>query len=151
MAFKLQREDGEIKEYPTVYGDGYNGIDPNPRRYVTKCGQEWILDPGIRGGCNHLDCAIHMAENESRSSFMASVAFIIFPIGLILFMRDDPNFMLSAIISGGSAFAGFVILIHGFRTSRQLKELVEFREEGAIGGIKAHQIFEDIPFTKPDN
>ena len=151
MAFKLQKENGEIKEYSTVYGDGYNGVDTDPRRYVTKCGQEWRFDPGIGRGCNHLECAIHMAENESSSSFMASVAFIIFAIGLILFMRDDPNFMLFAMISGTSALVGFVILIHGFRTSRQLKELVEFREEGAIGGMKAHQVFEDIPFTKPDN
>ena len=47
MAVKLQMEDGEFKEYPTVYVGGLIGGETHlPDKYVTKCGQVWRSDPG---------------------------------------------------------------------------------------------------------
>ncbi len=81
MAVKLQMEDGEFKEYPTVYVGGLIGGETHlPDKYVTKCGQVWRSDPGPGGGCSHLDCAIRLAEEQKRFGYLGFKFSIIFSI-----------------------------------------------------------------------
>jgi hypothetical protein len=66
MVVWLRTERGEIKEYQTVdelrtlCGE-YSTID----KWVgAKCGTEWYKEPTPQQECDHLECAIYLAEKK---------------------------------------------------------------------------------------
>lgn len=143
MAVRLRTAEGIIKEYQTArvlfvsYGDGFS-ID----KYVTKCGREW--KPGaIKQACDHLECAIYLAEQHKddfaeSSKFLIVLAFVVFMVGIRWPQQFDFNFILSGFI----ILLGFYFLFLGLRSGKRFKELTEYRDKGTINGIKARQIFE---------
>ena len=145
MVVRLQTEGGELKQYSTVYGEGLVGHEPgHPRKYVTKCGQEWKFNPGPRGGCHHLNCAIYLAEQQKRYGYGSFKLSVIFSIVLNLLMGHDFDLGLRLALSGFSVLVGFGFLISGLVGDVRFKELVEYRDKGTIDSMKARQIYEDL-------
>ncbi len=144
MAVRLQTEGGELKEYSTAYAEGAVGGESSlPEKYVTKSGQEWRSDPGPRGGCNHLNCAIYLVEQQKRYGYGGFKLSIIFYIVLTVLMTRDFDFGFWLLLSGFSTLAGIFFFISGFVADVRFKELVEYRDKGTIDSMKAWQIFED--------
>jgi hypothetical protein len=146
MAVWLQTEDDRIKEYRTVYGEGWNGGEPGfPEKYVTKCGQEWIIEPCPQGECYHLGCAIFLAKNQKDSGLKSSIFSIIFATGIMVLMRQDLGFAPTLILSGCSTLVAFAFLIRGLIAGKEFNELSEYMDKGTINGVNAWQIFEYLP------
>lgn len=72
MVVRLQTEDGKIKEYQTVDGGGGGEHDLHPAKYVSKCGREWRYECKPQEECDHLECAIAVAEHSEASCKSAS-------------------------------------------------------------------------------
>lgn len=144
MVFCLQTAEGRIKEYQTTrvlfvsYVEGFP-ID----RYATKCGREW--KPGEKDQeCDHLECAIYLAEQHSEDKRGASIILMVFAFAnIIIFGIEWPQLFDSAVIYSGLLILLAVwFLFSGLRSGKRLKELTEYRDKGTINGIKAWQIFE---------
>jgi hypothetical protein len=135
MVLCLRLATGEIRKYRT----SYSGRGENPT-YHTKCGMRWPNLPEEHEECGHLDCALAAAEHDT--------------FDIILFLAVS----LIAIVWGGTRITGLVfedsriVLLVAFGSliltlmayafyhgSKQKNELIEFRDKGTIGGIKAEQ------------
>lgn len=144
MVFCLQTAEGRIKEYQTTqvlfvsYVEGFP-ID----KYVTKCGREW--KPGDKNQeCDHLECAIHLAEQDGEDLRGASGFLIVFAFAIIIIVsiRWPQSFDSAITVSGLMILLAFNFLFLGLRSKKRFKELTEYRDKGTINGIKAWQIFE---------
>ena len=103
MVVRLQIENGKIKEYKTVYGEGCTPVSLDYwdyAKWVTKCGKEWGKKPKPQDQCNHLECAIYIAEksvatkrNMPRAAAKAVVLFVISLIILLLTSRFSVKFI----------------------------------------------------------
>ena len=71
MVVRLQTAEGKIKTYETIEGTGEGEYGPD--KYIAKCGREWKEKPKPQDECDHLDCAIYLAETSTT-------------FGLVLFM-----------------------------------------------------------------
>jgi len=137
MAFMLQLENGEIKEYRTSFGMGT--IDPPSNgAHTTSCGMKWNDDPGKDKECNHFDCAISVSKDGRKRYGQLSGFIIIFGIIVILVgCRYDEiwvSFGLFEIILG--AMFGLPYLNYYIKN----QELEEFKNMGTINGIKAQEL-----------
>ncbi len=145
MVVRLQTAEGKIKEYETVEIIG--GGDYPIEKYVSKCGIEWKNKPKQNEECNHLDCAIYLAEKNKKHGLVIFMIFITFAaIMLILFGFERQEFYL--MLSGFYTLAAFAFLIWEIRAIRQFKNLTEYQDKSTINGIKATQISEDQEGTK---
>ena len=138
MTVKLKLETGEIKEYKTLcmdyWGEGYT-------EYKSECGIRWNSNsseprPSLDEGCDHLNCAIYASKYDNNKLKIISVITIVIFSSIFFLMGD-----------GDSAYA-VLIGIFGFSLSllenRDTKELNEFKTQGTVNGIRAHQIFETV-------
>lgn len=129
------RQKGETKEYRTSFGIGLIGYEPGyPEKYVTKCGMEWQNEPEPYEECNHLDCAMHLAEHNKKNGLFLVISFIVGGFVFILPAMGANAFLVS------STLPAFWFLYEVLRARKQLKELHEFKNNGTINGIKANQI-----------
>ena len=141
MVVRLQTAKGKIKKYETVYGVG--GGEYGYDKYAAGCGREWKNKPKENEECDHLDCAIYVAEEQKKAG----------PKGFVLMIATGGMMMIFAGGSLGFEFAlmalGFFILlavgclILGFSAETRLYELNEYKRKGTINGIRAWRIFDD--------
>jgi hypothetical protein len=153
MAVRLHTAKGEIKEYQTTqvlfvsYVEGFP-ID----KYATKCGREW--KPGAKNQeCDHLECAIYLAEQLNEDLPKASSFLMVFAFAIIIIVGIKwPQLLDSALMySGLMILLAFYFLFLGLRSEKRFKELTEYRNKGTINGIKALQIFGYSQLIKPNS
>jgi hypothetical protein len=139
MSVRLQTADGEIKEYDTVegvyMGEAYN---PQPSKWISNCGREWENEPKPYEECDHLECAIYLAEKSTTYSLV--VLTVIIGIHFIIIISTKMLTMTLIIVVILSILLASIITRLG--SWKKLNELNEFRDNGTIKGIKAWQIFE---------
>ncbi len=147
MAVQLQIAEGKIKKYKTVYevgnftGDLYYYTD----KWVANCGREWKDKPKEGEECDHLDCAIYLAEQQNDGGPKAFVFLIVIAIAMAILLyvidqRIELVYML--IFPGVITLVAFHILIVGIIAGKRFDELTEYRDKGTINGTKASQIFD---------
>jgi hypothetical protein len=147
MTVRLQTADGEIKEYPTARGVGClpRGDDYyDYEKWVTKCGKEWPKEPGLHQDCEHLECAIYLAECErcqkDGSFYLAAIAAIFLAISI---MAKNIIVLFSLMFFVVFALASIIHYGMGLKSEENFNELAEYRDKGTINGTKAFQIFKD--------
>jgi hypothetical protein len=147
MSVRLQTADGEIKEYTTTdikfvhVCEGPTLID----KYFTPCGLEWKDKPKPQEECNHLGCAIFLAEQSWKGGLVFSVGLIAIAFMGILAERTD--YARSLVCLSILLFA-FWVLISVIRARKRVEELTEYRNKGTIQCIKAWQILDDQEVAK---
>jgi len=135
MALSFRLATGETRKYRT----SYSGFGESST-YHTKCGMRWIDPPKPEEECEHLDCALAAAKHE----IFGSSLFLL--LSILIFASDNSK-TSKIIFEGGLGvlIAAFGILILAFvvwvfyRSCRDKRELIEFRDKGIIGGVKACQ------------
>jgi uncharacterized protein (DUF983 family) len=145
MAVRLQTADGKIKEYQTVeWGGGGGEHDLHPAKYISNCGREWRCERKPQEECNHLECAIAVAEHSENSDKSASTLMPIFgAIWLFISFFAETVFQSRSwyemgLIMGLFCILGGVLAIRSYHSAkRKLRDLIEFYDHGTIGGIKA--------------
>lgn len=146
MAVRLQTAEGEIKEYETTRVETvkYLGEGVSIDKYVAKCGREWKNKPKLQEECNHIYCAIAVAEHLANSSKSASTEMPIFGAIFLFISILAETVFHSRVWCGIGLFMGSILVLFGAlavwsypRDARRLQELVEFSDHGTIGGIKA--------------
>jgi hypothetical protein len=155
MVVRLQTEDGKIKEYKTVYGVGCTPVSLDYwdyAKWVTKCGKEWKKKPKPQDQCDHLECAIYIAETSmamkrnmphaaAKAAVLSAILLIIFratSIFSVKIMEDILIFLL--VISISMVFFTILTYFLEYGADKRLDELNEFKKNGTIKGIKASQI-----------
>jgi hypothetical protein len=137
---RLQTTDGELKKYSTVeavyMGEAYN---PQPSKWITNCGREWENEPKHYEECDHLECAIYLAEKSTTYSLV--VLTVIIGIASVIILSTKMYTTTLIIIIFLSIILASMITRHG--PWKKLNELTEFRDNGTINGIKAWQISEE--------
>jgi hypothetical protein len=149
MVVRLQAAEGKIKEYKTTQVLFVSYVEGHPiDKYVTKCGREW--KPGEENQeCDHLECAIYLAEQLNEDLPKASSFLMVFAFAIIIIVgiKWTQLFDSALMISGLMILVAFIFLFWGLRSGKRFKELTEFRDKGTINGIKAWQVFE-CPYTR---
>jgi len=146
MAFRLQTAEGKIKEYQTVKGvGGIGGEASGADKWITKCGQEWDGLPELHQECDHLECAIHTAEEWKLNlilgvPFFGAIAAISFHFRILEGLKGP-----ATLVSLAFAVGAIILLVWGLAGKNCWDELNEFKNNGTIKGIKAWQIHEDSP------
>ena len=154
MAVWLQTEDGRIKEYKTAYGVDLRLVGEyyDYDKWVTKCGKEWRIKPKPQDQCDHLECAIYIAEksvatkrNMPRAAAKAAVLFAILLIIFFvmnIFAEKLVEYILIMLLSVSIVlvFAAISTYFLEYGADERLDELNEFKKNGTIKGIKASQI-----------
>ena len=140
MVVQLQTADGKIKKYETVYSIG-GGADSPPDKYLTKCGKEWKYAPKQHDECDHLDCAIYLAERQRDGGPKAFMLFIAFAAGIMILGGWWQDFGSWPMYSGAMTLLAFGSLIEGLRAGRRVEELTEFKDRSTIKGITAWRLF----------
>lgn len=133
MVLSIRLATGKIRKYRT----SYSGTGENPT-YHTKCGMFWANLPKPDKECDHLDCALAAAEYETFGSRL----FLVFSLLVIAWGGSK---IIGIIFKGGWSILvvaiGVLILalmVYAlYRSSMDKNELIEFRDKGTIGGIKA--------------
>jgi hypothetical protein len=143
MVVRLQTVDGKTKEYQTIQriGEGEYNTD----KYITGCGRKcegwpknWIDYDYLN--CDHLDCAIYLAELNAKSH--DGRIFMIISAIIIILGSNWLGFDIALDLSGIFALVS-LYSTHLERIARKkLEELAEFRDMGTINGINAYQIDE---------
>jgi hypothetical protein len=144
MVVCLHTADGKTKSYPTIRE--ISGGEDCPDKYITGCGRECEGWPGTWGkfyylNCDHLDCAISLAESKAKQQDRG--IFIMIILMIAIFGLHWHKFELALWFSGFFALILVYFLIIERTARRQLKELMEFRDKGSIDGVIASQIFEN--------
>jgi hypothetical protein len=106
MAVRLQTAEGKIKKYETVYSVGGGGDGP-PDKYLTKCGKEWKRAPKPHDECDHLDCAIYLAEKQRDEGPKGFVLCIALAAGIMVLEKYGQDFGFALMISGLVALVAF--------------------------------------------
>jgi hypothetical protein len=141
MVVRLQTTVGEIKEYTTtdikfVYVcEGPTLID----KYFTPCGLEWKETPKPQEECNHLGCAIFLAEQSWKGRLVFFVVLTVFVFMGILAEKTDYARLLAYL---SILLLAFWVLISVIRARRRVEELIEYRDKGTINGVRTCQISE---------
>lgn len=133
MAVRLQLENGKIKEYCTFYDD--SGSEPIPVTYYTKCGLRWDKCPTKSGGCDHIDCAIDAIEKTVKKYFLL--------IGFAMGMMTIPTWLWNGDWDGLKFFYelfGIPMILISVYILKARRELIEFKKQGTVNGIKAHKL-----------
>ena len=136
MALSLRLATGEIRTYRT----SYPGWGEYPT-YHTECGKFWPNCPKQEEECDHLDCALKAAKKEASKC-------LIFLICCLLISILGGSRILELISEGGWAILLlsfgiliFIFMIYALYHERmEMNELSEYKNRGAIGGIKAVKI-----------
>ena len=138
MAICLQLENHDIYHYRTWYSR--TEYESGPTTYHTKCGIFWNKKPSSDDGCNHIECAIEAAE------FMVShfklwiymgvatlvLSFIMYVIGTSM----DAALLVMTYSILCIIYPGYFFWVH----DKERRELVEFKYQGTVNGIRAKQI-----------
>jgi hypothetical protein len=142
IILRLQMDNGEIKEYQTMYGVGCTSHEDNffnYKKWADKCGIKRPKEPCQE--CAPLECAIYKAEKRWRryemiKRFFAAIVAISFVILVIAEHR-----LMPLIIFVLSVCAAIVLFGLGQNCKEYLDELNEFKNNGTINGIQARQSF----------
>lgn len=114
-------------------------------KWITKCGREWDKVPESYQECDHLECAIRLAETWQLKVifglFFGAIAAISFGIRTM----ETPKDIIIAATLFSLAFAvmATILLVWGSVEKDHWNELNEFKNNGTIKGIKAWKISED--------
>jgi len=150
MSVRLQLETGEVRDYRTwreVIGSYSEGVYET--KYVTSCGAIWNEKPSSSAGCDHLGCAIVVAEEPIKLfKVVLSMAVSGTLIGLYFLWPEDLSipsvvgmvFMGMMLLSGALAWIFISTFMLDWPGYEENKELIEFRSHGTINGVRAHQI-----------
>jgi hypothetical protein len=150
MSILLQTVEGKITSYPTIEPifSEKGGKGAPPEKYVAHCGREWKDKPKKHEECDHLDCAIFLAQKQWKEGPLFFLIFIVLDIFFMSLMGDG-NALDSAPPESKLMLPGLLILItiwvliEVFRARKRFKELTEYKDTGRINGIHVFQIFED--------
>ena len=148
MVVRLQTTLGEIKEYRTTdiklvhVCEGPTLID----KYFTPCGLEWKDKPKPQEECNHLGCAIYLAEQSWKFRLLFFVVLMAVGYGVFLAEQTDYSKLL---VSLSTLLLALWVLIGIIRSKIKVEELTEFKGKGTINGIKAWQIIKDPRESQP--
>lgn len=145
MVVRLKTEGGKIKAYGTIYEVGHAIQDLYFHdKWVANCGREWKNKPEPDEECDHLECAIYLAEKQRKNGspqvFMVCIAMIAIGSIMDVYMID---LRLGLILFGFFTLFAFGVLIGGYRAGKRLDELNEFKDKGTINGISAWRILDD--------
>lgn len=148
---RLETEEGEIKEYPAVYGvktpiiGEFPGFDKLIAKFQRGGNRE--SDPGQE--CDYLECAIRLVKNwrmkETAGLFLAANGAVFFAITAIAEIQGKIGIVIYTFtIFICSIVLAICCLSLGRTEKERLEELIEFKNNGTINGIKARQISEDV-------
>ena len=144
IILRLQMDNGEIKEYETVYCVGCTSREVNffdYRKLAERCGIKLPKEPCQE--CSSLNCAIYKAEKRGRRYKLIKPFLAIFiAISFIILVIAEHRIM-PLIIFVLSVFAAIVLFNFGQKHKKYLDELNEFKNNGTINGIQARQISEE--------
>jgi hypothetical protein len=146
MVVRLQTAEGKIKEYQTVRGvGGMGGEGSGVEKWITKCGREWDRVPELHQECSHLECAIEKANIWKLYAmavvFFGSIAAISSGIVDKIVDKGAPGAIL--LFALPSFVLTIIALVWALDEKKCWDELIEFKNDGSINGIKAWQIHED--------
>ena len=130
MAIHLELENGLIKKYPTSYKLYYSKGENTSFDIKSKC--------NISDKCDHVDCAIYAAEytaKDNKSDFKVYILVCAFWFAMEFFHQG-----LGLGLGGLCALFGIYSLWQSDREAKKAKELIEFRDQGTINGIKAQKL-----------
>ena len=130
MAIHLELENGVIKRYSTSYKLYYSVGGEASFDIMRKC--------NISDKCDHLDCAIYAAEYTSKDNkkhFKMYIFICAFWFVIAIFNRE-----LGLGLGGFYALFGIYSIWQSDKEAKKAKELIEFRDQGTINGIKAHKL-----------
>ena len=137
MAVRFQLDNGETKEYQTYWAN-YSSESTDPPKYHTKCGLCFEKQPE-GGACGHLDCAMHVARDNTLGPIGACIFFLcVWLIGSWYF-TGDPFYQIQ-IERGLFAIFGILMLLMSISSLKSWRELREFKNHGTIHGVKAYRI-----------
>lgn len=150
MAVRLQLEDGIIKEYRTWYSIYYGQGEGKPDAYGTKCGIRWNKEPSRLEGCSHIDCALRAKGSGILSGVIIALFFTGFAAyGLYIMLQEGEYAWIIMLIPGIASIAfSYSILTYSWKNQKIIDKLHEFRDHGAIHGIKAQIIGGDSILNK---
>ena len=133
MVMRLKTARGDIHEYATSYGTSYG--EGGPYVFYSPCGRKWHYEPAYEEQCNHLDCAISIA-NGRRHWHRSFVFLIVIPLIALIVSQYELLWLIFLLPAFGTLF-------FGLRGEKQFEELAEYRDNGTINGIKAWQVSQD--------
>lgn len=144
--FTVELENGELKEYTTTWRHGEwpnSGIGSLQTYYKTYCGLEELVDDGYKyygnfEGCKHLDCAIYAAGFTSGTGSYSGGGFLLIFVIIGFCVLGLVSFWL-AIIFLISVFALDFLAQSNKGPTQAENELIEFKQNGTINGIKAKE------------
>jgi hypothetical protein len=137
MAVRLQLENGKIKKY-NIWCDRNVTAEFGGYR-ITKCGKRGGL---FYQGCDHIDCAIFaaecVAENQSERSLTILGMGLLCILGGIIF--SESGLLNMGIIGALVGIVLWALCKWHYRNNKGKKELLEFKDNGTVNGIKAKKI-----------
>jgi hypothetical protein len=141
MAVRLQTAEGEIKEY-TTWDIKFVHVSEGPTlidKYFTPCGLKWKDKPKPQEECNHLGCAIYLAEQ----SWKGSLVFFVVLTAVVFLILEEKQITERLLAYLSMLLLAYWGLISVLRARKRVEELIEYRDRGTINGIKAWNILED--------
>jgi len=134
MSVRLLLETGNIKNYRTWYLRG--GGDYDCTTYHTECGMYFEEAPLSNAGCEHLDCAMSVAEYNANDSRLGVYLLPFIVIFIVMFFPDEAGLYI-----GGMYLLFWIYAVFSnYMDNRKTRELKEFKDHGTINGVKAKQI-----------
>ena len=131
MAIYLELENGLIKRYPTSYKLYYSVGETSLFDIKSTC--------NISNECDHLDCAIYAAEytaKDDKSFFWVLILVSTFWFAMAIFGQG-----LGLYLGGFCSLFGIYNIWQSDKAAKKAKELIEFRDQGTINGIKADKLY----------
>lgn len=129
MALRIYTVDGKFREYNTHYNEG--ATENTSGWYETVCGMKWDKCPSPYQTCNHIDCAIYVAQHEAAEGALSFLFFLALAIGSFAQggwgILAGLFFSILAIFMVGSTISG----------EQNASELKEFKKKQTINGKSA--------------
>ncbi len=129
MALRIYTVDGKVREYNTHYNEG--ATENAQGWYETVCGMKWDKCPSPYQTCNHINCAIYVAQHEAAGGALSILFFLALAVGS--FTQEGWG------ILAGLFFSILAIFMLGSAMSDEQKasELKEFKKKKTINGKSA--------------
>jgi len=138
VSVRLELDNGNVKEYTTMWTNyGSEGYYPE-KPYHTKCGLSFKKYPED-GACDHLECAISAARDEAIYPIGMYCMFSIMMIAAGWYEKGD---LLDGIQDsrGILIICGPILGLFSLISFRRWMELREYRDRGTIHGRKARKL-----------
>jgi len=139
VSVRLELDNGNVKEYATMWTDYGSEVYYREKPYHTKCGLSFKKYPED-GACDHIECAISAAKDGAIYPIEMCCMFSIMWIAIGWYEKGD---LLDGIQDpkGILIICGLIFLgLFSLSSFKRWIELREYRDRGTIHGRKARKL-----------